>query len=75
MRTRRAEGETNTTMLTLGHLKHARRRNANRLARFVGVERGKSLAVRLYAQIQAERLLSAPALSLPAAPYGRERER
>jgi hypothetical protein len=62
-------------MLTLGHLKAARRRNTNRLARFVGVERGKRLADRLHAKIQADRLIAAPVMTLPAAPWGREAER
>lgn len=62
-------------MITLGHLRRARRRNANRLARFVGVERGKKLADRLFEQIQAERLIAVPVLTLPAAPFGRENDR
>jgi hypothetical protein len=62
-------------LLTLGHLKCARRRNANRLARFVGVARGKRLADRILERIEAERLIAAPVLSLPATPYGRERDR
>jgi hypothetical protein len=64
-------------MLTLGHLITARFRDARRLGRFLGVRaRSKGqLAARLYERILTERMLAAPVLSLPAVPWGRERER
>jgi hypothetical protein len=63
--------------LTLGHLTSARFRDARRLGRFLGVRaRSKGqLAARLYERILTERLIAAPVLSLPAAPYGRDAER
>jgi hypothetical protein len=64
-------------IVTIDRLAKARFKDARRLGRFLGVRaRSKNeLADRVYAQIQAQRLLAAPVLSLPAAPYGREADR